>query len=883
MSAAVQASVLALVAAAAAVSLLRGASRHAGRVKHAYRWFALGGLLWAACAVAAQAPGATGLGAGYPLTLADLPGLLALPAVLAGLAALSPRHPATDPAAQRSLRARFGSALARLADGYVLAAAGFMIGWITLFGPAYTRFGGPLVTFAAGLVHPAADLVALGCALPLMVAAGRRGIAPFTALVLVTAGDALAVGARVGSTRPGLASQLLVIIGLLVLGSAPWLPAARRQQHAAVPASTAEPAAPLVLAGLDAATVLAALAASAAALVVIGWALTGGTVATTVVAVTGGTAVLALAGRILIMVRHDRMTMRLLRESGQQFRELADASSDVVLICDFAGAILSASPGVSGYGYRPDEVENRNLAELLHPEDRPGAIRAVRALQAQAPGPARGPVATIFRHRSYSCRVRAADGTWQHVEATLSRYRNLGSPDRLLVTARDVSDRVELRMRIAQLTYHDGLTGLPNRAYLEARATEVLGADRRPPARVAGGEPAVNAVILADLDQFARVNDLAGRGAGDLVLTQVARTLREMVPPQQTVGRWSGDEFGILVEDAGTLEDAIDLAERIAVRISDEPFQADGREIPLSVSVGLAVADGSPAGTLWRNAATALARARTAGGSRAEAYPARQAGEGRLDIQYQPIVELATSRITGVEAQPCWPRDSVAGGLSGPHDGGEAGTDLAGSADWLLRQATDQAAHWHRSGWEAGLLVHCPSQQAQAPGFAESVLAALSSAGLPYRSLTLEIDAGPLAAAGDAATEAMRALRRRGVRLAAAVSAEDDAGSLARVSELPVDVVRIGPALIAGMLTDPAVRALVSAMVRAARDLGIEVAANGIEQPGQRELLAELGCGLGQGGLLARPMGRKAVAALAIRGLARDGAVSPAETNALSS
>ena len=107
------------------------------------------------------------------------------------------------------------------------------------------------------------------------------------------------------------------------------------------------------------------------------------------------------------------------------------------------------------------------LADLVHPEDQPDGLRAVRE--------AAGEPATQIR---YSCRVRAADGTWRYVEATMSRHRSQGAPDRLLVTARDVSDLVALRRQIAQLTYHDGLTGLPNRAYLEDRAREALSLGR---------------------------------------------------------------------------------------------------------------------------------------------------------------------------------------------------------------------------------------------------------------------------------------------------------------------------------------------------------------------------------------------------------------------
>ena len=118
------------------------------------------------------------------------------------------------------------------------------------------------------------------------------------------------------------------------------------------------------------------------------------------------------------------------------------------------------------------------LTDLVHPEDRLGGLRAVREAASVAGAPVTDGSAQQVR---YSCRVRAADGTWRYVEATISRHRSQGAPDRLLVTSRDVSDQVALRRQIAHLTYHDGLTGLPNRAYLEERAREVLSLERQGP------------------------------------------------------------------------------------------------------------------------------------------------------------------------------------------------------------------------------------------------------------------------------------------------------------------------------------------------------------------------------------------------------------------
>ena len=517
----------------------------------------------------------------------------------------------------------------------------------------------------------------LGGVLPLAVAAGRRGAAPVVALLAVTVSDMLAVGAKITNGHPGTAAQLLLVAGFCVLGCAPWLGDSWR----ACPGDAGQ----FSRAAAHITTALAALSAAAAALVLIGWVLAGSPSAEPVLALVTGTALLALTARAVILVHRDSIRSRLWNESGEQFRELADRISDVVLVCDYGGAISFASPAVRDYGYTQAGLEGQVLIDLVHPEDRLGGLRAVREAASVAGGPVTGGSAQPVR---YSCRVRAADGTWRYVETTLSRHRSQGAPDRLLVTSRDVSDQVALRRQIAHLTYHDGLTGLPNRAYLEERAREALG-------HPGPGSPGVPGVILVNLDAFTSVNDAAGPSAGDLVLAQVGRRLRAVVPPRGTVARWGGDVFAVLIQDAASAGEIVELARRILASVAAEPFRAADRSVALSASVGVALADGSPAGYVWRNADAAVSRAKESGGGRLEVFPAlpppgtqrrldlaaqlsralsqaqlgqdqlsqnqlsqdqpgggqpgqgqpgdEQLSEGRLELEYRPLAELASS------------------------------------------------------------------------------------------------------------------------------------------------------------------------------------------------------------------------------------------------
>jgi diguanylate cyclase (GGDEF)-like protein/PAS domain S-box-containing protein len=304
---------------------------------------------------------------------------------------------------------------------------------------------------------------------------------------------------------------------------------------------------------------------------------------------------------------------RVWQESGRQFRQLAERTSDVVLLCDVHGVVRYASHAVTGYGYGPDALRGTPVVDLLHPDDRAGGMEAIRrAMTSKAQRPGR-----------YPCRVRAEDGTWRHVEATVSRYRDPGQPDLVLITARDMSAQVALRRQVTHLTFHDGLTGLPNRAYAEQRALDVLGQ---------GGGAAVPGVIVVDIDGFTAVNDVRGHAAGDLLLAQVARRLRLAVSPQDTVARWGGDEFAVLTEATVSAAELADVAERLARGVAAQPFRIGDSDLSITASVGAALADGSAAADMWRNAETALARARAAGAGRVEMFaaddPAGTGGQG---------------------------------------------------------------------------------------------------------------------------------------------------------------------------------------------------------------------------------------------------------------
>jgi len=227
--------------------------------------------------------------------------------------------------------------------------------------------------------------------------------------------------------------------------------------------------------------------------------------------------------------------------------------------------------------------------------------------------------------------------------------------------------------------------------------------------------------------------------------------------------------------------------------------------------------------------------------------------EGSLGIEYQPVVELSTSRVASVEALVRWSRGGEAvkpAEFLGVAE--ESGLILPLGA-FVLAQACRQVVKWRESGWVVGLSVNFSLRQVSSAGFAESVLMALDDTGLPRSALTLEVTERVLIEIGEPIMAGLARLRFLGVRLAI-----DDFGtgyaSLAYLRELPVDIIKIDPSFVAGLGTDGTLAMLTRTIVQVGHDLGIEIVAEGIERPEQLELLRAMGCGLGQGYLVARPM-----------------------------
>ncbi|MER6574600.1 sensor domain-containing phosphodiesterase [Nonomuraea sp. NPDC001023] len=823
-----------VAALAAAASLLVASVRSAEHrsMAMAARWMGGGAVVWLA-GVALRA-----VATSFVVSFADLFVLLGT-VIIAGGALI---------AADRRFPAKV--VLRHLTDAYLCAASLFLIGWVVAL-RHYYEDAGDAPTFTFAMVPPMIALLVTCGVIPSVLTSRAGswllGLAGVGVLATMTVGGLSAAMARLAGDPPPMWTVMLVPVALLLLAAVPWGPRARPVAGPVVRNVVAMM--PLALVAVAACTLLAHLAGSRAAQPVTG------------VVVVAVSVVLLLLVRLFVLSAASIRLRGLVSLGERQLRELAESTGDVVLLCDYEGVVHEIGAGVEvTYGYPPDDLVGGSIFDYIHPEDVPGIQAAMRAMTTDEEGAAPGAC-------MIACRVRAADGTWRPTESVATRH--IGGDDLMLVTTRDVSDEEALRNQVAHLTFHDGVTGLPNRAYFEERTREVLSG------RTSGNV----AVIFLDLDGFTSVNDSVGHASGDYLLGQAARRLRGAVRADDTLARWGGDEFAVLVETGGDAQMAVDMAERLVRAVSQEPFRVADRDVALTASVGVAFTeDGLPAGDLMRNADVAMARSKELGGRRVEVFAAQMHAdvvrrlelaadlqraliEQQFAIEYQPVVDLATSRVTAVEALVRWWRGSVfvpPEQFLGPAE--DTGL-IVPLSEWILREACREVASWRASSWDIGLSLNLSARQITAPRFVETVEQALAESGLPASALTLEVIEEMLVEDAEETIRRLSELRALGVRLAI-----DDFGtgyaSLAFLRQLPVDMIKIDPSFVSGLGRDDTLTLLTRTIVRLGHDLGLTVVAEGIERPEQLELLREMGCTRGQGFLVARPMAARGVDSL---------------------
>ncbi len=422
----------------------------------------------------------------------------------------------------------------------------------------------------------------------------------------------------------------------------------------------------------------------------------------------------------------------------------------------------------------------------------------------------------------------------------------------------------EKTRELSHLALHDPLTGLPNRALVLDRAEQMLARAARNPGTVAGA-------LYIDIDGFKHVNDNLGHAAGDRLLTVAGERLQRAVREQDTVGRLGGDEFVVLVETTPGELTADALADRLTETLREPVELGDAGKL-FSVTASIGVASGSYAtpDELLRDADLALYAAKAAGKDRYALFDAglHADAEGRLALQsdlgaavddeqlflhYQPIFDLASRRVVGVEALVRWrhpQRGVVAPASFIPL--AEESRLIVPIGRWVLDEACRQAAVWHADGLKLGISVNVSAYQLGRREFAEDVQDALARWQIEPSSLTLEITETTLMRDVPAACERLQEVKALGVRIAI-----DDFGtgyaSLSHLQRMPVDILKIDRSFVSALGDGPQSRELLAAILGVGQSLSLSVVAEGIELASQQTTLEEMGCEMAQGFLLGHP------------------------------
>jgi diguanylate cyclase (GGDEF)-like protein/PAS domain S-box-containing protein len=543
-----------------------------------------------------------------------------------------------------------------------------------------------------------------------------------------------------------------------------------------------------------------------------------------------------------------------LRMAEEHYASLVANAADVIMIVGTDGVVRFASPAATRMlGLKPEEITGKSLAELWGGEDGERLHMFLDEVARTGSGTV-GPVELCIERGGKRCILES-------VGSNLSNDRAVRG---LALNFRDITERKVLEEQLRQLAFHDPLTLLANRNLFRDRVQHALTLAQR--------EQSCVAVMFLDVDNFKNINDSLGHDAGDRLLQAVAQRIVKTSRASDTVARLGGDEFAVLLEGMGTVADVHRLADGLIEAIGT-PFSLDGREVRVTASIGVAFSSqDSTSKALLSNADLAMYHAKAGGKNRHVAFQAQmqtllherlrlEADIGRaleqeeFFLEYQPIVDLGTRSLLGVEALVRWRHPEAGVLMPGRfiHVLEECNQIEALGRFVLLRACRDMYA-WRRSIAGANglrLAVNISARHLQQGELVQDVQRALEISGFEPGNLVIELTESTMMYNTEANLERFHRLKALGVKLAI-----DDFGtgysSLSYLHRFPIDILKIDRSFVSRLTSTDDGPDLARAVITLGETLGLDTVAEGIELEPQVAALLALGCVAGQGFLFAR-------------------------------
>lgn len=547
----------------------------------------------------------------------------------------------------------------------------------------------------------------------------------------------------------------------------------------------------------------------------------------------------------------------LLRESEEKFRSVIEQAVDSFFLINTDGMFTDVNPtSCEVLGYSKEELLSKNINLIF--STLPSRLRDLHPNSKDS--------------SSANFEDMMIDKNQNRVPIDVNiRLIHIGEQQMYFALCRDIRERKRAEEQIKHMAYHDALTGLPNRWYLQSYLEQYLSFKDRIPANLG--------LILLDLDYFKVINDSLGHDAGDILLKEVSKRLRNATAHRETVlARFGGDEFIILVPHISMEEEILVICEKVMTQMVED-FYIHEHKCNISASMGISFypKDGGDLHSLMKNADLAMYGSKDQGrGCYSVFDPSmKQQAIERMDMEnllreavkeeefilhYQPKISMETGKIYGMEALIRWRNkdDQLLYPDAFIQIAEETGLIIP-IGEWVLREACRQCKEWHDAGFDQlSVSVNLSPKQFQKHNLEDLIVSVLAETGLPPSSLELELTEGMVMKNPKEAREVLKHLKELGIKISI-----DDFGtgfsSLSYLKAFPIDTLKIDKSFIMNLDMDEADATIASAVISLAHSLDLKVVAEGVENEDQYHFLQNGSCNFAQGYYISKPQSPEVV------------------------